>query len=76
MMNKALMLENHNGVIERKHKMVRQYQSGNSSRPRVATTSAGPVFCPAQPQFELTPQAAGQGFSTPQCQVIPCPNNF
>jgi PHD/YefM family antitoxin component YafN of YafNO toxin-antitoxin module len=48
MVNKALVLENHRGVMERKHKIVRQHQSGSSSRPRVATSSAGPVFHPAQ----------------------------
>jgi TPP-dependent indolepyruvate ferredoxin oxidoreductase alpha subunit len=47
MVNKALVVENHRGVIERKHKLVCQHQSGSSSRPRVATSSAGPMFCPA-----------------------------
>jgi hypothetical protein len=51
MVNKALVLENHRGVMECKHKLVHQNQSGSSSRPRVATPTAGPVFCPAQPQF-------------------------
>jgi hypothetical protein len=55
MVNKALVLENHRGVIERKHKLVRQHQSGSSSRPRVATSSAGPMFCPAQSQFQPKP---------------------
>jgi hypothetical protein len=64
MVNKALVLENHRGVMERKHKLVCQHQLGSSSRPRVAKLSAGPVFRPAQPQFQLGPQAAGQGFST------------
>jgi hypothetical protein len=65
MVNKALVLENHRGVMERKRKMVHQYQSSSSSRPCVATSSARPVFHPAQPQFQPRPQAAGQGFSTP-----------
>jgi TPP-dependent indolepyruvate ferredoxin oxidoreductase alpha subunit len=47
MVNKALVVENHRGVIERKRKLVCQHQSGSSSRPRVATSSAGPMFCPA-----------------------------
>jgi hypothetical protein len=55
---------------------VHQYQLGSSSRPRVATSSAGPVFHHAQPQFQPKPHAAGQGFSTPQHQVIRRPNNF
>jgi hypothetical protein len=75
MVNKALVLENHRGVMEHKRKLVRQHQLGSSSRPRVAISSAGPVFRPAQPQFQPRPQAAGQGFSTPLRQVIQCPNN-
>jgi hypothetical protein len=51
MVNKALVLENRRGVMEHKCKLVRQHQSGSSSRPRVATSSAGLVFHPAQPQF-------------------------
>jgi hypothetical protein len=47
MVNKALVLENHRGVMEHKHKLVHQYQSHSSSRPCVATSSAGPVFHPA-----------------------------
>jgi hypothetical protein len=76
MVNKALVLENHRGVMERKHKLVYQHQPSSSSRPRVATSSVGPVFRPAQPQFQLRPQATRQGFSTPQHQVIQHPNNF
>jgi hypothetical protein len=60
MVNKALVLENHRGVIERKCKLVCQHQSGNSSRPRVAMSLAGPVFHPAQPQYQPRPQPAGQ----------------
>jgi TPP-dependent indolepyruvate ferredoxin oxidoreductase alpha subunit len=70
MVNKALVLENHRSVMEHKHKLVRQHQSDNSSRPHVATSSAGPVFRPAQTQFQPRPQSARKGFSTPQCQVI------
>jgi hypothetical protein len=76
MVNKALVLENRRGVMECKRKLVRQHQPSNSSRPCVATTSVGPVFYPAQPQFQPRPQAAGQGFSTLQRQVIQCPNNI
>jgi hypothetical protein len=66
MVNKALVLENHRGVIERKCRLVHQQQLGSSSRPCVATSLARPVFHPAQPQFQPRLQAAGQGFSTPQ----------
>jgi hypothetical protein len=65
MVNKDLVLENRRGVMERKHKLVRQHQLSSSSKPQVATSSAGPVFRPAQPQFQPRPQAARQGFSTP-----------
>jgi hypothetical protein len=63
--NKTLMLENRRGVMECKCKLVRQHQPSSSSKPRVATSSTGLVFCPAHPQFQPRPQAAGQGFSTP-----------
>jgi hypothetical protein len=51
MVNKALVLENRRAAMERKHKLVRQHQPSSSSMPHVATSSAGPVFHPAQPQF-------------------------
>jgi hypothetical protein len=49
MVNKALLLENHRGVMERKSKLMHQHQLGSSSGPCVATSSAGSVFHPAQP---------------------------
>jgi hypothetical protein len=64
MVNKPPVLENHRGVMEHKRKLVCQHQSGSSSRPRVAMSSAGPVFRPVQPQFQPGPQAARLGFST------------
>jgi hypothetical protein len=76
MVNKALIPGNYRGVMESKCKLVRQHQSCSSSRPRVGTSSARPMFCPAQPHFQPKPQAARQGFSTPQHQVIQCPNNL
>jgi hypothetical protein len=44
MVNKALVLENRRGMLERKRKLVHQHQLGSSSRPRVTTPSAGAVF--------------------------------
>jgi hypothetical protein len=70
MVNRALVLENHRGMMEHKHKLVCQHQPGSSSRPHAATPSAGLVFHPAQPLFQPKPQAAGQGYSTLQHQVI------
>jgi hypothetical protein len=55
MVNKALVLKNHIGMMERKRKLVCQHQPGSSSMPRVATPSAGPVFRPAQPLFQPKP---------------------
>jgi TPP-dependent indolepyruvate ferredoxin oxidoreductase alpha subunit len=55
MVNKALVLENHRGVMEHKRKLVCQHQSSISSKPHVATSSAGPVFHPAQLQFQPRP---------------------
>jgi hypothetical protein len=76
MVNKAIVLENHRGVMEHKHKLVRYHQPNSSSRPHVEPPSGRLLFCPAQPQFQLRPQSAGQVFSTLQHQVIQCPNNF
>jgi hypothetical protein len=55
MVNKALVLENRRGVMERKRKLVRQHQPGSSSRPCVTMPSAGHVFRPAQPLFQPRP---------------------
>jgi hypothetical protein len=49
MVNKALVLENRKGVIERKRKLVRQHQPSSSSRLHVAASSARHVFHPVQP---------------------------
>jgi hypothetical protein len=51
MVNKALVLKNCRGVMERKRKLVRQHQSGSTSGSRIAMPLAGPVFHPAQSQF-------------------------
>jgi hypothetical protein len=66
MVNKALVLENHRGVMERKRRLGHRQQPGSSFRPRIAMPSAGSVFCPTQPLFQPRPQVAGQGYSTPQ----------
>jgi hypothetical protein len=76
LMNNALVLENRKGVMEHKCKLLCQHQLGSRSRLHVAASSVGPVFCPAQPQFQSKPQVAGQGFFILQDQVIQHPNNF
>jgi hypothetical protein len=65
MVKKALVLENRRGMMERKHKLVRQHQPDSSTRPRVAMPLAGPVFRPTQPLFQPKPYVARQGYSTP-----------
>jgi hypothetical protein len=55
MVNKALVLVNYRGVMDHKSKLVHQHWPGSSPRPRVATPLAGPVFHPAQPQFQPRP---------------------
>jgi hypothetical protein len=74
MVNKALVLKNRRGAMEHKRRLGHQQQPGSSSRPCVATPSAGPVFRPAQLLFQPRPQVAGQGYSTLQCQAMPRPS--
>jgi hypothetical protein len=46
MVNKALMLENRRGILERKRKckQERQSQHINNSRPRIGSSSVGPIL--------------------------------
>ncbi len=55
MVNKALVLKNRKGTMQRKRRLGHQQQPGSSSKPRVATPPAGPVFRPAQPHFQPRP---------------------
>jgi hypothetical protein len=64
MMNKALVMENHRGVMECKRKLVRQHQLDSSSRPHVAMSSIGPMFRPTQPQFQPKVTGSWTRFST------------
>jgi hypothetical protein len=50
MVSKALVLENHRGVMECKRKQEHQHQSNNNSRLQIGSSSAGPVFHPVQQQ--------------------------
>jgi hypothetical protein len=52
MVNKALVLENRRGILERKRKQERQSQPSTSSRPRIGPSSTGPIFCPMQPNVQ------------------------
>jgi hypothetical protein len=44
MLNKALMLENCHGAMERKRKQEHQHQSNSNSKLWIGLSSAGPVF--------------------------------
>jgi hypothetical protein len=44
MVNKALVLENHCGAMERKRKQERQHQTSSNARLRIGSSSAGTVF--------------------------------
>jgi hypothetical protein len=69
MVDKALVLENQRGIIERKRKMQRPGLQGSNTRFRVGSSSRGPVFRPVQQSAQPRVQAAGQGFQMPQRQV-------
>jgi hypothetical protein len=68
MVDKALVLENRRGIIERKRKMQRTGSQGSNTRFRVGSSSQGPIFRPGQLSGQPRVQAAGQGFQTPQRQ--------
>jgi hypothetical protein len=69
MVDKALVLENRRGIMERKRKMQRPGSQGSNTRFRVGSLSRGPVFRPVQQSAQPRVQAAGQGFQTPQRQI-------
>jgi PHD/YefM family antitoxin component YafN of YafNO toxin-antitoxin module len=48
MVDKALVLENRRGIMERKRKMQRTGSQGSNTRFRVGSSSRGPVFRPVQ----------------------------
>jgi hypothetical protein len=50
MVNKALVLENRCGAIERNRKQDHQHQASSNSRLWIGSSSAGPVFHPVQQQ--------------------------
>jgi hypothetical protein len=78
MVDKALVLENRRGILSSKHKQERQTQSNTNSRPCVNVNSspARPIFRPIPQSSQPMPQLAGQGFVTPQQQMILRPNLF
>jgi hypothetical protein len=76
MVNKALVLENRRGILERKHKQERPSQPSTNSRPRIGSSSTGPIFRPMKENVQQMPQPTGQGFATPQRQIISRPNGY
>jgi hypothetical protein len=52
MVNKALVLEYRHGTMECKHKKERQTQQSINSRPRIGSSSVGPVLCPMQQKIQ------------------------
>jgi hypothetical protein len=62
MVNKALVLENRRGIMERKRKIQCTGSQGSNTRFRIGSSSQGLNFCPGQQSGQLRMQAAGQGF--------------
>jgi hypothetical protein len=66
MVDKALVLENRRGIMERKRRIQRTGSQGSNTRFRVGSSSRGPAFHPVQQSGQPRVQAASQGFQTPQ----------
>jgi hypothetical protein len=78
MVDKALVLENRRGTLSRRRKQECVTEQSTNSRPRINVNSspARPIFCPVTQSFQPMSQPTGQGFVTPQRQMIPHPNLF
>jgi hypothetical protein len=74
MVDKALVLENQRGIMERKRKMQHTGSQGSNMRFHVGSSSQGPNFRSSQQSGQPRMQAASQGFQTPQRQILR--NNF
>jgi hypothetical protein len=60
MVDKALVLENRRGIMERKRKIQHTGSQGSNTRFRVASSSRGPVFRLVQQRAQPRVQATGQ----------------
>jgi hypothetical protein len=69
MLDKALVLENRRGIMERKRKMQRTGSQGSNTRFYVGSSSQEPMFRPGQQSAQPRVQAASQGFQTSQRQI-------
>jgi hypothetical protein len=78
MVDKALVLENRREILSSKRKQEHQTQLNTNSRLRINVNSspARPIFHPVPQSSQPMPRPAGQGFVTPQQQMIPRPNLF
>jgi hypothetical protein len=62
--------------LECKRKQEHQSQHSTNSRRRIGSSSTGPIFCPIQQNVQPMLQPSGQGFVTPQRQMISRPNGY
>jgi hypothetical protein len=69
MVDKALVLENQRGIMERKRKMQHTGPQGSNMRVHVGSSSQGLNFRPGHQIGQSIMQAMGQGFQTLQCQI-------
>jgi hypothetical protein len=76
MVDKPLVLENRRGILSSKCKQERQIPWNTNSRPQINVSSspARPIFRSVPQSSQHVPQSTGQGFVTPQQQMIPHPN--
>jgi hypothetical protein len=72
MVDKALVLDNRRGILSSKRKQECQTQQNTNPRARVNVSSSPtrPFFRPVPPSSQAMPRPAGQGFVTPQQQMI------
>jgi hypothetical protein len=64
--DKALVLENRRGIMERKRKMQCTGPQGSNTCVHVGSSSQGPNLCPGPQIGQHQMQTIGQGFQTPQ----------
>jgi hypothetical protein len=76
MVNKALVLENSRGILERRRKQERQSQHSTNTTRRIGSSSVGPIFHNTQQNVQPMLQPTGQEFVTPQRQMISRPNSY
>jgi hypothetical protein len=68
--------ENRRGILEHKCKQEHRSQPSTNSGPYIGSSSAGPIVHPMKQNVHPMPQPTGQGFVTPQHQMISHPNGY